>query len=887
MPMQNRLAAEISKALALANVEMMVLTLPDTKVADISPAALRNWNCSRDEIIGKPLAKFGTGPLSARYIQDDHATDTPQRIEVCFAPPLGHARSILFTPQALTDSGNDLLLLIGQHGEKKMAIEAIQNERRLALALRSGGYAVWDYDYRSGTTTNSPEMYDILGFTRDSPELDFEAIDKRVHPDDREKTLGQQIRSAPFGADMFQTKYRVKSHTGDYMWIESIAGVIRDPIDGKPAKVAGLCRNINDQMAAVEKIHMSERNLKRTQAAAKLGSFVYRVSTGAAKLSAEMIAQLGLESSIVPPTLAVLENMMEASDRERFREAIDQAKAGKRVSGLEIAVKLKSGEIQYFQCNIDPERAKEGAIESLFATCQVITERKMLEKKYLQAQKMEAVGQLTGGIAHDFNNLLMVVMGNLQLVEGSAKDDPKIMKRVLAAMEATEKGSQLTKRMLAFSRQQTLQNKDIEVNDLVDRMQGMLHQAIGENVALKLMPGEQVWPIRADATQLETAILNLAINARDAMKPKGGSLMIETSNCEIDQAYCDQNEDVDTGDYVQIAVTDTGAGIPPENIEKVFQPFFTTKGPEAGSGLGLSMIYGFVKQSGGHVKIYSEIGHGTSVKLFLPRTKADIASQTVAGPINIPLVSEQETPFAKFHTGDEPAPAVEVVAVAADPVHELSDLQPDRLSALFSGLPSFDQPAEIEIAEAAAPQPVSAPAPEPIAQITPPQPAMMQQSPARSTFGLVAPVSPPSEPRALQETLAQSFAAPAPVQKPKTLVLVVEDNEAVREVAAAMIEEMGYATLQAANGAEGLAAIETRPDIDLLLSDVIMAGGMNGPELAARALKIRPELRLLFMSGYAPGSVRQMQDLPAHIDLVNKPFTRSDLADKVNRALAA
>ena len=162
----------------------------------------------------------------------------------------------------------------------------------------------------------------------------------------------------------------------------------------------------------------------------------------------------------------------------------------------------------------------------------------------------------------------MVVMGNLQLVEGSAKDDPKIMKRVLAAMEATEKGSQLTKRMLAFSRQQTLQNKDIEVNDLVDRMQGMLHQAIGENVALKLMPGEQVWPIRADATQLETAILNLAINARDAMKPKGGSLMIETSNCEIDQAYCDQNEDVDTGDYVQIAVTDTGAGIPPAKFPR-------------------------------------------------------------------------------------------------------------------------------------------------------------------------------------------------------------------------------------------------------------------------------------------------------------------------------
>ena len=243
------------------------------------------------------------------------------------------------------------------------------------------------------------------------------------------------------------------------------------------------------------------------------------------------------------------------------------------------------------------------------------------------------------------------------------------------------------------------------------------------------------------------------------------------------------------GDYVQISVTDTGCGIAPENIEKVFQPFFTTKGPEAGSGLGLSMIYGFVKQSGGHVKIYSEVGHGTSVKIFLPRDRAGV--QAVSAPMDIPVM--QTTPSL----------------------------------------------------------PMQAPEPEPQAMVAEGPPAV-----------------------------------PEPVAE-KPLVLVVEDNESVREVAAAMIEEMGFNVLQASNGTDGLQSIESRADIALVLSDVIMAGGMNGPEMVSLALKLRPDLKVLFMSGYAPGSVRQMNDLPDSIELVAKPFTRADLTDKVRRAIAA
>jgi CheY-like chemotaxis protein len=410
----------------------------------------------------------------------------------------------------------------------------------------------------------------------------------------------------------------------------------------------------------------------------------------------------------------------------------------------------------------------------------------------------------------------MVVMGNLQLVEQIVKTDDRALKRIRAAIEATEKGSELTKRMLAFSRQQTLQNRELTVNDLLLKNQDMLRQAVGGMVDLKFIPGGDIWPIKADQTMLETAVLNLCINARDAMKPKGGNLIIETHNITLDEGYAEHNEDVHAGDYVEIAVTDTGCGIPKENIEKVFQPFFTTKGPEAGSGLGLSMIYGFVKQSGGHIKIYSEVGHGTSVKLYLPKAKTSTSSETQLASVK---------------------------AAAAPP-------------ALVRPVPPVE----------AAPVPSTGPVPSPKPAAPPPAIATTTVENLQQAVAAAAP------------------AAPAPK---KTVVLVVEDNASVREVAAAMIEEMGYETLQAPSGPEGLRIIEGRPDIALVLSDVIMAGGMNGPELAARALKVRPNLKVLFMSGYAPGSVRQMQDLPDTIDLVNKPFTRNDLTEKVKRALAA
>ncbi len=769
---------ELVRTFELANVEMIALRSPEAIVVGLTTATLRKWSCQKTDVVGKRLVKFGAGHLSARYLD----VRGEQKVEIAFTPPLGNQITSTLSPMSWSEGTDQFMLLIGQHISAEQAENAVSGEKRLQLAMRSGGYALWDYNFETGETYTSPELRDMFGYDENDRRMDYHSFNELIHPDDRHNAIDEMIKAAQFGQEVFQSRYRVKSNAGKYLWIESVASVIRDTVTGKVVKCVGLCRDIQEQMTSLERLKTSERTLKRTQAATQLGSFALRVDSGVSRLSSEMAALIDMADAMVHPNLKTFVSMIEPGDRERFQEALELSKLGQNIKNLEATVKLKSGELTYFQINMEPERNSTGDVESVFGICQCVTERKSLERKFHQAQKMEAVGQLTGGIAHDFNNLLMVVMGNLQLVEQLVKSDERATKRIRAAIEASEKGSDLTRRMLAFSRQQTLQNKEVGINELIFSMQDMLHQAITAIVDLKIMPSAEAWPIKADVTMLETAILNLAINARDAMKPKGGTLIIETMNCTLDESYCRNHEDVVAGDYIAIAVTDTGSGIAPENIEKVFQPFFTTKGPEAGSGLGLSMIYGFVKQSGGHIKIYSEVGHGTTVKLYLPRLKSRLA------------------------------------------------------------LPPMQRPAE------------------------------MQE-------------------HVLQEILAQATTHTGQAENGtgktgKLKVLVVEDNHSVREVASAMIEDMGFEVITAASGAEGLALIESDAVIDLVISDVIMAGGMNGPELARKALKVRPDLKLLFMSGYAPGSVRQMQDLPDTIELVNKPFTRSDLTGKVLKALS-
>jgi signal transduction histidine kinase len=261
-----------------------------------------------------------------------------------------------------------------------------------------------------------------------------------------------------------------------------------------------------------------------------------------------------------------------------------------------------------------------------------IRHRELAETQLRQAQKMEAIGQLTGGVAHDFNNMLSVVMGAIELVSRRISNGDFAVQRFLdAATEATRRAAMLTQRLLAFARQQPLAPQPIDANKMIGNMSELLRSTLGEHIKIEVVAAAGLWTISADTQQLESAILNVAINARDAM-PDGGKLTIETSNSYLDDAYCRQNPEIDPGQFAMIAVTDTGSGMTTKVVARAFDPFFTTKEPGKGTGLGLSQVYGFVKQSRGHVKIYSEPGEGTTVKMYFPRLVKPVQEIKRAAP---------------------------------------------------------------------------------------------------------------------------------------------------------------------------------------------------------------------------------------------------------------
>ena len=279
---------------------------------------------------------------------------------------------------------------------------------------------------------------------------------------------------------------------------------------------------------------------------------------------------------------------------------------------------------------------------SLLILIEDTTARNNIEQQLRQAQKMDVIGQLTGGVAHDFNNLLTIIVGNGDLALERLEDGSDLADYLKTMLRAAARGSELTQRLLAFARKQTLRPRVVDVNSLLPGISTMLKRVLGENISVSSLPARDIWPALVDPSQVEDAILNLAINARDAM-PNGGQLVIETRNVSLDDDYIALNPEAVRGDYVMFSVTDTGVGIPSDVIEHVFEPFFTTKEMGKGTGLGLSMIYGFVKQSGGHIKIYSEVGYGTTVRIYLPRAKPGDGNLALAPTHEAPVPSGRET----------------------------------------------------------------------------------------------------------------------------------------------------------------------------------------------------------------------------------------------------
>ncbi|MGH1412771.1 MAG: ATP-binding protein [Pelagimonas sp.] len=421
----------------------------------------------------------------------------------------------------------------------------------------------------------------------------------------------------------------------------------------------------------------------------------------------------------------------------------------------EIVIPFADGAYHHLHLTRFPVFGSHGNLTGIGEVAIDMTAQRLAEDGLRQSQKLEAVGQLTGGIAHDFNNLLAVIMGNAEMLEDG---DPEAQPALIAAIiKATDRGASLTQRLLAYSRKQALMPQIIDLGDLVLDMSEMLSRTLGEAIEVSIGVPPDLWTPLADAGQVENVLLNLALNSRDAMDGEG-KLTIRCFNKHLDQDAIALNPDATLGDYVVLEVSDEGTGMTPEVQAHAFEPFYTTKEVGEGSGLGLSMIYGFAKQSGGHVSVETELGTGTTVRVFLPRAKGDLA---------------------------------------------------------------------------------------PIAEI----PKMIS-------------------PRGAAE-----------------LILVIEDNPDVGAFAVGMLKNIGYRVLSAANTIEAEAIMKREPNIDLVLSDVVLPGGESGPEFAHRASKIYPNFKVIFMSGYPAESIQNNSFFGPDQVLLHKPFQQYQLAKALRDAL--
>lgn len=404
-------------------------------------------------------------------------------------------------------------------------------------------------------------------------------------------------------------------------------------------------------------------------------------------------------------------------------------------------------------------RDDEGRAVRVIGSMTDVSDRLQMEERQRQSQKLEAVGQLTGGVAHDFNNLLTIIMGNTEVLQDELADDNPLRPFADMSAAAADRAAELTNRLLAFSRRQTLHPRVMDLNAVIEGVEDMLRRTLGEDLDIEIMLADTLWQTEIDNTQLDAALLNLAINSRDAMA-EGGCLTIETANVSLDDDYTSTEPGLKSGDYVVIAVSDTGHGISKDFIERVFEPFFTTKAVGKGTGLGLSMVHGFVKQSDGHIRIYSEPNEGTTIKLYFPRFLGDGVAQD-------------------------------------DKVESKADLRG-------------------------------------------------------------------------QET-----------------ILVVEDDALILQQLTVQLMGLGYEVVTASAGKPALDILRDRPDIDLLFTDVILPGGMNGRQIADSAQAFRPGLKILYTTGYSENAIVHHGRLDRGVDLLSKPYRKSELASKVRNVLDA
>ncbi|MDZ7671169.1 MAG: PAS domain S-box protein [Gammaproteobacteria bacterium] len=628
---------------------------------------------------------------------------------------------------------------------KTAELSVVESQHRLRTLADALPVFVWSTGPDGRVTYFSRPVQEYTGLSHEELAADDGWL-SLVHPDDRDTTAAAWAEARRSGRP-YSAEFRLRSAAGDYQWFYASAKPIFDD-DGVLSMWYGSAINVH----RLKQVELGHRELTE-----RLTVTFESIADPFFTLDADWritYVNSHAEQLVGKSREAVIGRRLQdeyplITDAEFGRRLQEAAQSRKRAHFQIYADSLE----RWLDTSVYP--APDGG---LAIHLRDVTERKRLEDQLQQAQRLDSIGQLTGGVAHDFNNLLTVILGNADLLREALDHESRL--RPLAEMigTAAESGANLTQRLLAFARRQMLEPRPVDVNQQVAGMDEMLRRTLGEHIELETVCAAGLWQALVDPAQLENALLNLCLNARDAM-PDGGCLTIETANVTIDDDYVQKHAEAEPGQYVMLAVSDTGAGISTDHQQHIFEPFFSTKNKDQGkgTGLGLAMVYGFIRQSRGLITVYSEPGQGTTFKVYLPRAL----------------------------------------------------------------------------------EPAAQPAPEP------------------------------------------SGSSRGGTER----ILVVEDDELVRRFACQQLEDLGYRVVEAENGQEALRKLEEHTDVALLFTDVVMPGGMNGRQLAEAVAAVRPEVRVLFTSGYTENAIIHHGRLDPGVNLLAKPYRREELARRVREIL--
>lgn len=697
-------------------------------------------------------------PLQAWPLQQALRGNTTSGAEARIVRPDGSYYDVLISAAPIPSPSQKIIgavAIFSDITERKRVEEELFYQLQLTVGITdSATESIFVTDAKGQVTFFNPEAQKVFGFTRE--EIIGKSLHDAIHhyPDGRPIpveqcrlgrifTTGQSIRDHE---DTFQRR------DGAILTMSCSSALLESK--GKRLGAVFFMRDITER----------RRNEKALQAsAARVRAIINAVPDMLLVLDAdgrclEILSQPQLfYADSIELKGRLINEILPAADARRAMEVIQQTLMARQPQSFDYELQLLKAGKRHFEVRTAPLDGLLLGKPAVVLLARDVTHHRLTELSLRHAQKMEAMGQLTGGVAHDFNNLLAIILGNLELL-AEALTDPCLLELTQRALGAVERGATLVRRLLTFSRKQPLQPVPLNLNTLINGISDLVRRSLGESIEVKTVLAANLLSTLIDPGEFESALLNLVVNARDAM-PNGGQLLIETTNRWVNEEAARQHIfHVEPGQYVMLAVSDTGSGMSPEVQEHAFDPFFTTKEPGLGSGLGLSMVYGLVKQSGGHIHIYSELNQGTTIRIFLP--------------------------------------------------------------------------------------------------------AVLEEA--------VVPLEPPPTP--LYSGQGQT-------------VLVVEDEPQVRRLAVSMLRDLGYAPIEADTASVALTILDSTPSIRVLFTDVVLPGGQSGVDLAQKALRRRPDLLVLFTSGYTEAQLTHSRGRPADSDFLSKPYRKIELAEKLHTLL--